>query len=390
MVLRGRQILHTPGPTIMPDRLLRAMDRQAMEHRGGEFGAMAREMFAGLARIFKTKSPVLVQPSSGSGAWEGALTNVCQPGDKIAMAETGVFSEFWHAMAKAHGLDVAYVENDWREPIDANKIEALLRADKSHAIKAVCMVHNETSTGMTHPLVAVRQAIDAAAHPAIFMVDAISSLASMEFEMDAWGIDVAICGAQKGFMLPPGLGLIGVSPKALEAGRNNPGHRFYMDWRKLIPDDKNPNYVTTPAINMMFGLMESVRMLEEEGLDNVFARHARLAGLVRACVNGWSGNGTGPSIFGRQPETHSNSVTAIWMPEGHDANELRRHCLDEYNLVLGAGIGRMSGKAFRIGHLGDLNEPMILGALAAAEAGLEACNVPHGPGIAAAVAELAK
>ncbi len=374
-VKRGRQFLHTPGPTMMPDRILRAMDRPAVDHRGPEYAAIAERCYAGVKTVFKTRQPVLISASAGHGAWEAALTNTCQPGDRILMAETGAFSAQWKQMAESFKLDVEYVPGDWRHGVDPNAIETRLAEDTAHAIKAVAIVHNETSSGAASRVAEVRRAIDNAKHPALYLVDTISSLGSMDFRMDEWQVDVAIGGSQKGFMLPPGLSFTAVSDKALAAAKSARAPRHYFDWARMLPDGKTPAFLSTPPINLMFGLLEALDMLEEEGLEACFARHARLAEAARRAVAGW-----GLELNARDPAEQSNSITAVLMPEGHDADAFRSACLDRYNLVLAGGLMKLQGKLFRIGHLGDLNEPMILGTLATIETALAATGVPHTPG----------
>ena len=378
---RGRQFLHTPGPTMMPDRILHAMARPALDHRGPEFLAIAERCFAGLKRVFRTERPVLIYPAAGHGAWEAALANSCAPGDRVLMCETGAFSQWWKEMAEALGLEVDYLPGDWRRGADPAAVEAHLAADSARAVRAVAVVHNETSTGVASRVPDIRAAIDAAGHPALLLVDTISSLASMDFRMDDWGVDVAVGGSQKGLMLPPGLGFTGVSEKAFRAAQANPTPRSYWDWRETMPDGKTAGFVCTPPINLMFGLAEALDMLEEEGLEACFARHRRLAGAVRRAVRGW-----GLEIAALDPREASDSVTAVLLPDGHDAEQVRRIARERHDVVLGVGILKLAGRAFRIGHLGDLNAPTVLGALAAVQASLAAAGVPHDPrGIVAAI-----
>lgn len=384
-VVRGRQFLHTPGPTAMPDRVLRAMGRAAVDHRGPEFAQVAERCFAGLKRVFRTRRPVAIYPAAGHGAWEAALVNACAPGDRVLMCETGAFSQWWRDMALALGLKVDYLPGDWRRGPTPEAVEAHLSADRGRDIRAVAVVHNETSTGVTARLAEIRAAIDAAGHPALFMVDTISSLASMDFRMDEWGVDVAVGGSQKGLMLPPGLGFTAVSGKAFAAARANPARRSYWDWRDTMPGGETARFVCTPPINLMFGLAEALEMLEEEGLEACFARHRRLAGAVRRAVAGW-----GLELNAVDPREASDSVSAVLVPEGSDAEAVRRIARERYNVVLGVGILKLAGRAFRIGHLGDLNEPMILGALASVQGALAEAGAPHDRGgIAAAVEYLA-
>ncbi len=371
---------------MMPDRILRAMDRPAIDHRGPQYAEIADRCYAGVKAVFKTEHPVLISASAGHGAWEAALTNTCSPGDRILMSETGAFSAQWKQMAESFRLEVDYVPGDWRHGVDPAAIEARLAEDKAHAIKAVAIVHNETATGVTSRVAEVRKAIDNADHPALYLVDTISSLGSMDFRMDEWQVDVAIGGSQKGFMLPPGLSFTGVSDKALQAAKTSGTPRHYFDWARMLPDGKTPTFLSTPPTNLIFGLAEALDMLEEEGLDACFERHARLAEATRRAVTGW-----GLELNASDPGERSNSITAALMPEGHDADVFRSFCLDRYNLALAGGLMNLQGKLIRIGHLGDLNEPMMLGTLATIEAALAATGVPHAAGgINAAIAYLAE
>ena len=384
-VRRGRQFLHTPGPTAMPDRILQAMARPAIDHRGPEFLVIAERCFAGLKAVFRTERPVLIYPAAGHGAWEAALANVCSPGDRVLMCETGVFSQWWKEMAEALGLVVDYLPGDWRSGADPAAVEAHLAADRARNVRAVAVVHNETSTGVASRVADIREAIDAAGHSALFLVDTISSLASIDFRMDEWGVDVAVGGSQKGLMLPPGLGFTGVSEKAFRASRANSAPRSYWDWRAMMPDGETAGFVCTPPINMMFGLAEALDMLEEEGLEACFARHRRLAEAARAAVAGW-----GLTLNARDAREASDSVSAVLLPDGHDADAVRLIARERHDVVLGVGILRLAGRAFRIGHMGDLNAPMLLGALAAVQAALAEARVPHDPrGIIAAIDRLA-
>ena len=384
-VRRGRQFLHTPGPTAMPDRILQAMARPAIDHRGPEFLVIAERCFAGLKAVFRTERPVLIYPAAGHGAWEAALANVCSPGDRVLMCETGAFSQWWKEMAEALGLVVDYLPGDWRSGADPAAVEAHLAADRARKVRAVAVVHNETSTGVASRVADIRGAIDAAGHSALFLVDTISSLASIDFRMDEWGVDVAVGGSQKGLMLPPGLGFTGVSEKAFRASRANSAPRSYWDWRAMMPDGETAGFVCTPPINMMFGLAEALDMLEEEGLEACFARHRRLAEAARAAVAGW-----GLTLNARDAREASDSVSAVLLPDGHDADAVRLIARERHDVVLGVGILQLAGRAFRIGHMGDLNAPMLLGALAAVQAALAEARVPHDPrGIIAAIDRLA-
>ncbi|MDP6954107.1 MAG: aminotransferase class V-fold PLP-dependent enzyme [Alphaproteobacteria bacterium] len=384
-VARGRQFLHTPGPTMMPSRILRAMDRAALDHRGPEFRALAARCLAGLKDIYRTASPVVIFPSAGHGAWEAALVNTLAPGERVLMAETGAFSHMWKGMAESYGIAVTYLPGDWRHGADPQAVGAALADDTDHAIKAVAIVHNETSTGITSRLADIRAAIDDAHHPALLMVDTISSAASIDFRMDDWGVDVAVGGSQKGLMLPPGLSFNAIGEKAWAASQGVERPRNYFDWRQVLPDGANPTFPCTPAMTLMFGLAEALDMLEEEGLDTCLARHARLGGAVRAAIAGW-----GFELVSKNMPEHSNSVSAFYLPDGQDADAFRKHCLAKYNLVLAGGLMELAGRVVRIGHLGDLNEAMILGTLATTELALGTAGIPHTKGgVAAAIDFLA-
>jgi alanine-glyoxylate transaminase/serine-glyoxylate transaminase/serine-pyruvate transaminase len=382
----GRHFFMNPGPTNIPDRVLRAMDRGTLDFTGAEFKAISDECFAGLQRVFKTVHPILGYAATGHGAWEAALVNLFSPGDKVLVCESGYFSVNWGLRAEAFGLQVETLANDWRRAVDPAKLEARLRADRDHEIKAVLAVHNETSTGVAHPVAAMRQAIDAARHPALFLVDVISSLASFDFRMDEWGVDVTVVGSQKGLMLPTGMAFTGVSPKAIAATAAARLPRVYWDWRRLLGSNAQGYWNGTVPVHFFFGLQEALRMLEEEGLDNVFARHHRLAEATRRAVRVWRQN-DGPEIFAVDPSAQSNTVTAILVPEGCDADKVRQFALDRFNLSLGGGLGVLKGRLFRIGHLGDLNEPTVLGAIATVEMALELAGVPHGKGGVQAAAD---
>ncbi|HEX5321033.1 MAG TPA: aminotransferase class V-fold PLP-dependent enzyme [Stellaceae bacterium] len=383
----GRHFFMNPGPTNIPDRILRAMDRATMDFTSAEFKAISDSCFAGLQRVFKTSSPILGYAATGHGAWEAALVNLFSPGDKVLIAETGYFSMNWGLRAEAFGLQVETLENDWRRPVDPGKLEARLRQDKGHEIKAVLAVHNETSTGVAHPIAQMRKAIDAARHPALFLVDTISSLGSFDFRMDEWGVDVTVVGSQKGLMLPTGMAFTGVSAKAIAQSAAAKLPRVYWDWQRLLGQAAGQGYWNgTVPVHFFYGLQEALRMLEEEGLDNVFARHHRLAEATRRAVRTWRQN-DGPEIFATDPGAQSDSVTAVLMPEGIDADKLRAIALERFNLSLGGGLGPLKGRLFRIGHLGDLNEPTVLGALATVEMALDLAGVPHGKGGTQAAAD---
>lgn len=375
---RGRQFFANPGPTNIPDSILRAIDRPAQDFMEDDFIALVLDCTARLKRILGTSGEVFMMASSGHGAWEASLVNLFSPGETLLMLESGYFSESWTEMARKFGLEVQTVAADRRRGVDPAAVEAALRADTAHAIKGVCLVHNETSTGVTVPPPAIRAAIDAAKHPALLLADTISSLGSMPFRMDEWGIDLAVGGSQKGLMLPTGMAFTAVSAKGMEAHARARLPRHYMDWSVMMTRPHR-SFVGTVPTQMFHGLGEALRLIEEEGLEDVFARHARLGGAVRAAVRTWSGN-AGPQIYCVDPARQSNSVTAILMPDGIDAEALRRHAAGRYNVSLGGGLGGLGGRVFRIGHLGDLNEPMVLGTLGAVEMSLRDLGIPHGRG----------
>ncbi|HKZ95711.1 MAG TPA: aminotransferase class V-fold PLP-dependent enzyme [Hyphomicrobiaceae bacterium] len=381
----GRHFLQIPGPTPLPERILQAMSQQILDHRGPEFQSLAKRVLASIKTIFKTDNPVIVFPSSGTGAWEAALVNTLSPGDRVLMVETGQFALLWKVMAEKLGLSPEFLPTDWRVGADANLIEDRLRKDKAHAIKAVCIVHNETSTGCRSWLEEIRRALDAARHPALFMADTISSLGVMDLRHDEWGIDVTVAGSQKGLMLPPALSFNAVSQKALAASKAAKLAKSYFSWEDMLANNASGFFPYTPATGLLYGLAEAVDMLNEEGLDNVFARHERLAEATRRAVGGW-----GLEVWCRDPKYYSPAVTAVIMPEGHNADAFRKVVLDTFNMSLGTGLNKLAGKAFRIGHLGDTNELTILGALAGVEMGLELAGVPHRKGgVTAAMAYLA-
>jgi alanine-glyoxylate transaminase / serine-glyoxylate transaminase / serine-pyruvate transaminase len=377
----GWHFFMNPGPTNIPDRVLRAMDRGTLDFTGAAFKAISDECFAGLHSIFKTKQPILGYAATGHGAWEAALVNLFSPGDKVLIVESGYFSLNWGLRAESFGLEIETLANDWRRPLDPAKLEARLREDKTHEIKAVLAVHNETSTGVCYPIAAMRKAIDAARHPALFCVDTISSLGSFDFRMDEWGVDVVVVGSQKGLMLPTGMAFTGVSAKAIAATAVAKLPRVYWDWRRLLGQGtpQQGYWNGTVPVHFFFGLQEALRMFEEEGLENVFARHHRLAEATRRAVRTWRQN-DGPELFAIDPAGQSDSVTAVQMPEGYDADAMRQIALEKFNVSLGGGLGHLKGKLFRIGHLGDLNEAMMLGSLATVEMALDLAGVPHGKG----------
>jgi alanine-glyoxylate transaminase/serine-glyoxylate transaminase/serine-pyruvate transaminase len=367
----GRHALHIPGPTPLPDRVLRAMDTPMIDHRGPEFSRLAKKCLDGIKTIFKTVNPVIIYTATGTGAWEGALVNTLSPGDKVLMVETGQFALLWKKMAEKLGLQTEFITTDWRGGVDPAAVEARLREDKSKEIKAVCFLHNETSTGTLSPVNAVRMAIDNAGHPALLMVDTISSLASTDYRHDEWGVDVTVGGAQKGLMLPPGMSFNAVSDKALAANKTAKLPKSFWAWDEMIAMNKVGFFPYTPATQMLQGLSVSIEMLHEEGLDNVFARHDRLAEATRRAIKVW-----GLEIICRDPKCYSPTITAIILPDGHDADAFRALALDRFNISYGASFGRFQGKMFRIGHLGDVNDTMMMGALAATEMALQLAGVP--------------
>ena len=371
----GRHHLQIPGPTNVPDRVLRAMDHPTIDHRGPEFQRLARSVLDGIRHIFQTDSHVVIYPSSGTGAWEAALVNTLSPGDAVLMCETGHFATLWRRLAERLGLHVEFIPGDWRRGAEPAAIERALAADAGHRFKAVCVVHNETSTGATSRIPEVRRALDRAGHPALLMVDTISSLGSIDYRHDAWGVDVAVAGSQKGLMLPPGLSFNAISAKALAASEMATLPRAYWDWRDMIAANANGWFPYTPATNMLYGLHESIAMLLEEGLPEVFARHARHAEATRSAVRAW-----GLEVLCLEPAECSSALTAVLMPEGHDADALRKVALSGFNLSLGQGLGQLTGRVFRIGHLGDFDDLTLLGTLAGVEMSLSIAGVPHRPG----------
>jgi alanine-glyoxylate transaminase/serine-glyoxylate transaminase/serine-pyruvate transaminase len=371
----GRHFLQIPGPTNVPDRVLRAIDRPTIDHRGPEFQVLGKEVLEGIKHIFKTKNPVIIFPASGTGAWEAALVNTLSPGDKVLMVETGHFAALWHKMAKKLGLEIDLIPGDWRHGADAGEIEARLAADKGHAIKAVCVVHNETSTGVTSRIPLVRKAIDNAKHPALLLVDTISSLGSIDYRHDEWGVDVTVGGSQKGLMLPPGLSFNATSEKSLAAGKAAKLPRSFFDWGEMLPANANGFFPYTPATNLLYGLREALAMLEEEGLANVFARHDRHAEATRRAVRAW-----GLEVLCQNPEEYSSALTAVVMPPGHDSDRFRKIVLENFDMSLGMGLAKLQGKVFRIGHLGDFNDLTLAGTLSGVEMGLELAGVPFRKG----------
>ena len=372
----GRHFLQIPGPTNVPERVLRAIDSATVDHRGPEFQAMSREVLAGLKHVFRTKSPVVIFPASGTGAWEAALVNTLSPGDRVLMVETGHFAALWQGMAKKLGLAPEFLSGDWRHGADPAAIEARLMEDRKHEIKAVCVVHNETSTGVVSRIGEARKAIDRAKHPALLMVDTISSLASIDYRHDEWGVDVTVAGSQKGLMLPPGLSFNAVSDKALAQAKSARLPRSYWNWEEMIAANKDGWFPYTPATNLLYGLRVALKMLlEEEGLENVFKRHDRHAEAARRAVRAW-----GLEILCANPAEYSSSLTAVLMPEGHSEIAFRQVVLEHFNLSLGSGLTKLRDKVFRIGHLGDFNDLMLCGTLCGIEMGLEIARVPHKKG----------
>ena len=383
----GRHFLQIPGPTNVPDRVLRAIDSPTIDHRGPEFSELGKAVLAGMKRVFKsTQGEVVIYPASGTGAWEAALVNTLSPGDRVLMAETGHFATLWQKMAAKLGLQVEVLGTDWRHGADPEAIAKRLRADGAKEIKAVCVVHNETSTGVTSRIGEVRKAIDAAGHPALYMVDTISSLASIDYRHDEWGVDVTVAGSQKGLMLPPGLSFNCISPKALAAAKSAKLPRSYWGWEEMLANGKSGYFPYTPATNLLYGLRESLTMLlDEEGLDTVFARHQRHAEATRRAVRAW-----GLEVLALDPREYSASLTAVLVPAGHDADRVRKTVLDAFDMSLGTGLGKMAGKVFRIGHLGDFNDLTLVGTLAGVEMGLALAAVPvKHEGVRAAMEHLA-
>jgi alanine-glyoxylate transaminase/serine-glyoxylate transaminase/serine-pyruvate transaminase len=371
----GRHFLQIPGPTNVPDRVLRAIDHPTIDHRSAEFAELGKFCLEGMKEIFQSTSPVLIYPASGTGAWEAALVNTLSAGDRVLTFENGQFASLWEKVARNLGLCVDPIPGDWRHGVDADAIGARLAADPQHEIKAVMAVHNETSTGVTSNVPAIRRAIDEARHPALLMVDTVSSLSSIDYRHEEWGVDVSIAGSQKGLMLPPGLGFNAISPKAIAAGRNSNLPKSFWRWQDMLEHNSRGFFPYTPATNLLFGLRESLTMLREEGLENVFRRHSRLAEATRRAVLAW-----GLDVFAKSPAEYSSTVTAVLLPEGSSEVELRRIIMDRLNMSLGAGLGKLSGRVFRIGHLGSFNELMLAGTLAGVEMGLELAGVPHRKG----------
>jgi alanine-glyoxylate transaminase/serine-glyoxylate transaminase/serine-pyruvate transaminase len=378
----GQHFLQIPGPSPVPERVLRAIDRQVIDHRGPEFQKLGAEVLEAIKPVFGTTQPVIIYPASGTGAWEAAIVNTLSPGDRVLMAETGQFATLWRKLAARFGIEVDFLPGDWRHGVDAAAIEAKLAEDKAHTIKAVMVVHNETSTGCLSDIAAVRKAIDATKHPALLMVDTISSLGSAPVKHDAWAVDVTVSGSQKGLMLPPGLSFNAISEKALAASKTNKLPRSYWDWQEMLTFNAKGFFPYTPATNLLYGLKEALAILNEEGLENVFARHQRLAAACRAAVRGW-----GLEILCQDPAVYSPILTGVVMPAGHDADAFRKVALENFNISYGAGLGKVAGKVFRIGHLGECNELTLMAALSATEMTFTLMQVPHkAGGVAAAMA----
>jgi alanine-glyoxylate transaminase/serine-glyoxylate transaminase/serine-pyruvate transaminase len=375
MARPGRHFLQIPGPTNTPDRVLRAMAAPTIDHRGPEFAELGREVLAGLKTVFQTESPVVIYPASGSGAWEASLVNTLSPGDTVLAFDIGEFAEKWAEVARRLGLVVELVPGTWRRGVDPDEVGERLQQDRDHRIKALLVVHNETSTGVTSRLPAIRRAIDQARHPALLLVDAVSSLGSIDLRHDEWGLDVTLAGSQKGLMLPAGLSFNAISGKALAASKTARLPRAYWAWDAMLAANANGFFPTTPSTNLLFGLREALRMMAEEGLAACLARHRRLAEAARAAVRAWN-----LEILCEREDELSSVVTTVVMPDGHDADRLRTIALEQFNLSLGAGLGRLKGRTFRIGHLGDFNEVMLIGTLGGVELGLEAAGVPFRAG----------
>ena len=382
----GKHFLQIPGPTNVPDRVLRAMDYPTIDHRGPVFADIAKRVLERVKVIFKTDEPVIIFPASGTGAWEAAIVNTLSGGDKVLMFETGQFSSLWYEQAKRFKLDVDFVAGDWRTGVDPKIVEEKLSKDKEHKIKAVFVVHNETSTGVCSRLAEIRKSMDEAKHPALLLVDTISSLASIDFKHKEWKVDVTVCGSQKGLLLPPGLSFNAISSKALEAYKTSNLPKSFWDWKPMLEMNKDGFFPYTPATNLFYGLDEALNMLMEEGFENVLDRHTRHAEATRAAVKDW-----GLEILCKKPEEYSNSLTAVMVPDGHDADALRKIILDDYNMALGMGLAKVKSKIFRIGHLGDFNDLMLAGTLAGVEMGLRKSKIPFKQGgLMAAIDHLSK
>ena len=375
MLHTGWHFLQIPGPTNVPGRVLRALERPVIDHRGNEFADLATEVFEGLRKIFQTTGPVVIYPASGTGAWEAAIVNTLSPGDRAVLFETGHFSQLWRKVCQKFGIQVDYIPGNWRRGASAADLEARLASDHNHSIKAILVVHNETSTGATSRIPEIRRAMNQTHHPALLIVDTISSLASIDYRHDEWEVDVTIGGSQKGLMLPPGMSFNAISRKALLANENSQSPRAYWDWQEMLKPNSNGFFPYTPPTNLLYGLREALRMLQEEGLPNVFRRHKRHAEATRAAVRAW-----GLEIVCENPQEYSNSLTAVFMPDGHDADRLRTIILENFDMSLGAGLSKFARKVFRIGHLGSFNDLMLAGTLSGIEMGLRLAGVPHKDG----------
>jgi alanine-glyoxylate transaminase/serine-glyoxylate transaminase/serine-pyruvate transaminase len=372
MIHTGRHFLQIPGPTNVPDRVIRAMSRPVIDHRSEEFGALGKEVLEGLRGVFQTTGPVVMYPGSGTGAWEAAIVNTLSPDDRVLLFETGQFSQLWRQVVEKFRIEVDYVPGNWRTGANAEELRQRLSSDHTHSIKAILVVHNETSTGVTSCIADLRHALNQANHPALLIVDTISSLASIDYRHDEWGVDVTIAGSQKGLMLPPGLSFNAISEKALRANTKSRLARSYWDWQEMLKPNRTGFFPYTPPTSLIYGLQEALRMLREEGLQNVFLRHHRHAEATRAAVRAW-----GLEIVAEVPREYSNSLTAVFTPAGYDADKLRSVILENFDLSLGAGLARMAGKAFRIGHLGHFNDLMLAGTLCGVEMGFRLAGVPH-------------
>ncbi len=375
MTHTGRHFLQIPGPTNVPDRVLRAMDRPVIDHRGPEFAQLAKEVLEGLRPVFRTAGPVVVYPASGTGAWEASIVNTLSPGDRVLMFETGHFSQLWRQVAERFDVRVEYVPGNWRRGADPKEAEIRLAADAQHTFKAVMVVHNETSTGVTSQVAEIRQAMNRARHPALLIVDTISSLGSIDYRHDEWQVDVTAAGSQKGLMLPPGLSFNALSEKARAANKNARLPRSYWDWQEMLKANRSGFFPFTPGTNLLYALREALLMLHEEGLPNIFHRHQRHAEATRAAVRAW-----GLEIVCEDPREYSNSLTAVYTPEGYDADKLRGVILENFDMSLGSGLSKLAGKVFRIGHLGSFNDLMLAGTLSGVEMGLQLAGVPHKQG----------
>jgi len=383
MAKSGRHFLQIPGPTNVPDRVLRALSKPTIDHRGPEFAALAKEVLSGLKDVFLTSSPVIIYPGSGTGAWEASLVNTVSPGDRVLMFETGHFATLWKDVAARIGLQVDFVAGDWRHGADPAVVYAKLADDRSHAIKAVCVVHNETSTGVVSRIGEIRKQIDAARHPALLLVDTISSLGSIEYRHEAWGVDVTVGCSQKGLMLPPGISFNAISDKALAAAKSAKSPRAYWDWEPMLRDNKAGFFPYTPSTNILYGLREALSMMRDEGLENIWGRHERFGRATRAAVKAW-----GLDILAQNAAEYSGVLTAVVMPDGRDADAFRQLVLERFDMSLGTGLGKMKGKIFRIGHLGDFNDLMLAGTLSGVEMGFALAGVPHKSGGVLAALEL--